>query len=69
MSGEQFDVERAEESLEAFFNDAHGTEAQLRPGPYVSGLLWNRHADHSKGAQSIVSNLKVSDSTYLHQLY
>lgn len=60
IEGEKFDVEQGDESLERLFNHACGIESQLRPGPNLSTMLWDRKKNHAQGVQTFVSKLKVS---------
>ena len=67
MKGEQFDVERAEESLERIFYEINdpvdfGDQNVLRLGPSLSKLLLTRQREDIQSVQSFVSSLKVSSS-------
>ena len=59
LQGEQFDVDRVEESLEQVFNDCVGPESILRLGPGLSRMLLERQRDHVQSIQAFVSALKV----------
>ncbi|KAI9836170.1 MAG: hypothetical protein M1837_003433 [Sclerophora amabilis] len=60
LRGEQFDVERAEEALERFFNNATGTSAILRPGRSLGSMLLHRQKDHVQSMEAFISAVKYS---------
>ena len=65
MQGEQFDVDRVEESLELVFNDCVGPHSILRLGPGLSRMLLERQRDHVQSIQAFVSALKVGLSPHI----
>ncbi|KAI9857506.1 MAG: hypothetical protein M1824_004766 [Vezdaea acicularis] len=71
MKGEQFDVERAEESLERIFYEINdpvdfGDQNVLRLGPSLSKLLLTRQREDIQSVQSFVSSLKYA---YMSHFY
>lgn len=61
MSGERFDVERADECFAQVFTDAViSDKAVLKLGASLCGFLLERCRDHTQSIQAFIAALKVS---------
>ena len=63
MRGEEFDVERADETLQRVFDKTiDESDSVLRLGGALSRFLLQRQKDHIQSVQDFVSTLRVSDT-------